>query len=154
MELLLEKSKSTDPTIRREAIRGLSLGFASKDRARSAMVTGLADEDFSVRATSAFALGNLGKGKADKQVVDALVKRLSDDYTSVRVEAAAAIGRLEATGAVTSLITALEDDSRDVRRAALASLAGMDHPNAKAEVAKWKDHPDWRLREAARGGKR
>ena len=151
LELLLQKAADEDPTIRREAIHGLSLGFTTKDRAHAVMVKGLADQDFSVRAACASALGGIGKGSASKSVTDALVARLADDYISVRVEAAKSLGRLEATAAIPKLIAALGDDSRDVQRAAIASLARMDDPKARAEVEKFKNHSDWRLREAAMG---
>jgi HEAT repeat protein len=151
LELLLQKAADEDPTIRREAIHGLSLGFTTKDRAHAVMVKGLADQDFSVRAACASALGGIGKGSASKSVTDALVARLADDYISVRVEAAKSLGRLEATAAIPKLIGALGDDSRDVQRAAIASLARMDDPKARAEVEKFKNHSDWRLREAAMG---
>ncbi|MEC9397816.1 MAG: HEAT repeat domain-containing protein, partial [Myxococcota bacterium] len=151
LELLLQKAADKDPTIRRAAIHGLSLGHASKDRAHATMVKGLSDEDFSVRAACASALGGIGKGSANKSVTDALVARLMDDYISVRVEAARSLGRLEATAAVPKLISALEASSRDVQRAALAALARIDDPTARAEVARFKNHSDWRLREAASG---
>ncbi|CAN0286416.1 unnamed protein product, partial [Laminaria digitata] len=82
MSLLIARVKSQDAALRREAIHGLGLGYGKEREAREAILEGMIDPDFSVRATSAASLGEQAEGSA--AIHAALVEAVRDDYISVR----------------------------------------------------------------------
>jgi HEAT repeat protein len=97
------------------------------------LIAGLGDEDSSVRADAAEALGELG----DPQAVDPLIAVLEDEDVFVRLAAVEALGKIGEASAVTSLTKTLwrsetpsGESLADVQTAAATALAAIGDPSA------------------------
>ena len=120
---LRDALRSSDPVVRREALRSIG---KLKDRAPLEMsvvlpllLAGLADPDPSVRAVGATYLGIIHE--APEQAIPALSKALTDPDAEVRRASAAAIGSFEsaeAAAALPALRRASTDRNEDVAREA------------------------------------
>lgn len=115
---------SEDPTMRRMALTALSDADTESNHSR---VVGLArDEDPSVRAAVAEALGRIGA--ASNQTLRSLG---SDSEASVREAVATAFGEIGDPSAVGWLMnTAETDPDRQVREAAVAALGAIGDQSA------------------------
>ncbi|MBK9125648.1 MAG: HEAT repeat domain-containing protein [Chloroflexi bacterium] len=146
-----------------------ALGKIGDPTASHALITSLRDIDKKVRAKAVFVLGQIGIAEA----VPALIDRLADDDENVRwttfetltlpvmnagpaltealnrteevirESAARAVGALRYEAAVPALIATLDDESFEVRSAALEALAHLLHnPDARAALESAGSHPD------------
>jgi HEAT repeat protein len=80
-----------------------------------------------------------------------VIKALNDQkYSSIRMNAAVALGQVSDTGAVESLITALNDKDSKVGKAAVSALGQIGDTRAvEALLIIAVRHKDWRVGEAA-----
>jgi len=94
----------------------------------------LEGNDFRVRVQAAL---ELGKGKNEPDVVEALIRALDDANASVRAAAAAALKNLRARNALKALRAHQNDPSDAVRsqiKATISSLEQADQSSGKTEV--------------------
>ena len=121
------------------------------------LIIGLTDQNYTVRADAALALGNLQDPRAlgpliealndsnsgvrvdatralfvlkDARTVDPLILVLSDEDSEVRAGAASALGWIKDRKAIDPLIRALDDDDAVVRSTAAASLGVINETKA------------------------
>lgn len=126
---LREAASSSDPVVRREALRSLGK-LHGRARLQSASVIplllhGLADSDRGVRAVSATYLGIIHENGAS--VVPALIETLQDEEPEVRAAAATALGSFEGyeETAVPALRKAAADSDENVAREAGLSIVKL-----------------------------
>jgi hypothetical protein len=116
--------RDPDGCVRRVA--GSFLGRVEHPTAAAALVAALEDPSAETRQVAALGLGLWDRDDDNgtpSSVVEPLVRRLRDDSPMVRRSAAWALGSLEATGAITALIEALQRDTDPrVRQAAAWAL--------------------------------
>ncbi|MBU4488275.1 MAG: HEAT repeat domain-containing protein [Candidatus Omnitrophica bacterium] len=92
-------------------------------------------------------------GETDsKEAVPTLIQSLQDMDSNVsqvasRQEAAIALGKIKDERAIPSLIKALEDENKKVRIYAARSLGLLGSKEGYDTVLKYKDDPDWMIRE-------
>ena len=99
--------------IQRSVLRGIG-----DERTVEPLIQALKDENWSVRAEAASALGTIG----DEKAVKSLIRALKDENWSVRAKAASALGMIGDEKAVESLIQVLQDTNEDTRKAAKESI--------------------------------
>ncbi len=120
-----------EPLVRRSAI--YCLGALGKTAVNSMkyMDKALADKHPAVRQTAAWALGRVGPS-----AVNSLRKALKDEDPIVRREAAIAVGGLgiDAHPAVPELLTCLEHENPEVKRAGLLALVRLVDSTDKAAI--------------------
>jgi hypothetical protein len=90
----------------------------------------LAGNDFRVRVQAAL---ELGKGRTDADVVEALIRALDDGNASVRAASAAALKNLRARTALRALRAHANDPSDAVRSQIKASVAALEDAEAEAK---------------------
>ena len=133
---LREAASSTDPVVRREAIRSIG---KLKERAPldakavvPLLLEALLDPDASVRTVAATYLGIIHEEPAT--AVPALVEALKDEETTVRSAAAAALGSFTpaaAQSALPALRKAAGDPNEDVAREAGVALVKLQSSERK-----------------------
>ncbi len=124
------------------------LGAMQNPAATAELKRRVQDSDAGVRAAVISALGRLGAAEACEEIISAL----TDRDGQVRLRALAALGGLDEAivGALgPRLVQMLEDESFEVRREALATLARLHLPIARDQLKSWLDSDDPRLRLAA-----
>ena len=82
------------------------------------LIARLQDSNWTVRASRALALGQIG----DARAVEALVVALKDSEVWVRISAAISLGQIKDARAVEALITAISDSDSGVREEAARAL--------------------------------
>ena len=140
-EYLVAALKHSDWTIRTAAVqvqgkRGMSL---------EPLLNALHDENASVRAAAARALGIREKDTP----IEPLVEALKDQEWRVRTAAATALGRLKNRAPVEPLLPVLHDENASVRAAAVWALGTLgERAPMKSLVIALQDKA-WAVREAA-----
>lgn len=170
---VIERARN-DLTARRAArrLRGVDLlGSAGDETSIDALRRLLHDRDGDVRSAAARALGRIGAPTAIADMLQAhdddrlpahvvtmatmrtgtssippVVAALADPSVRVRTLAASLSGVLGATEAVDQLTPLLDEDDRDLRRAAATALGRLGHPRAVGALseclARELDRPD------------
>lgn len=100
------------------------------------LTAALEDEEPSVRAHVAAALGALG----DVDAVPFLVKTLKDRMVLVRVRAAFALARIGDVRALPALVKALDDPSVDVSKAAHKALTAISGRDFERRREPWEEY--------------
>jgi HEAT repeat protein len=150
---LIDKLKSSDSDVRRDAAQALGKMGPQAKEAVPALVAALQDKNLFVRRYSAHTLGKIGSDAA-KQAVPALTKTLDDKRKEVAEAAAEALGQM-GTSAVKPLVKAVKDKGTEtsVRQKAVTSL-GQIGPEAREAVPalmtvlKGKDNEEVRVEAA------
>ena len=116
--------RDQDACVRRVA--GSFLGRVDHSSAIAALLAALDDENAETRNVAALGLGLGDDDMRPAGVIEPLVRRLRDDSPRVRRSAAWALGALEAAGASSALIDALQRDTDPrVRQAAAWALGQL-----------------------------
>ena len=116
--------RDPDGCVRRVA--GSFLGRVDHPNAVAALLAALDDENAETRNVAAIGLGLGEDDMRPASVIEPLVRRLRDDSPRVRRSAAWALGALEAAGASSALIDALQRDTDPrVRQAAAWALGQL-----------------------------
>jgi len=166
-----------DPEVNVRLLAAYALGEIKDARAARPLLDALDDPEWCVRNQAAWGLRELGdpamaaplaaalqKEDADvahvvwllrhlpaEAAVPAVASLLSAPEATTRVRAVAALSRIEAETVVEPLLGALGDESREVRRAAVAALGKAGDDRAEAPIAKLAaGDPDPAVRQAAR----
>jgi HEAT repeat protein len=117
-ERLLAIVNGTDEThVRRRALE--SLGYSSRDEIPDLIIKAFNHGDELWLSTALFAMGRSADPRWSRYVLD----EIGHPSPSVRLEAVRAAGELEVSDAVPGLIELLQDESEDVRQAAIWSLS-------------------------------
>lgn len=98
------------------------------------LITTLKDEQASVRAAAAKALGETG----DSRVIDPLIITLKDEQASVRAAAAMALGVTRDPRVIDPLISTLKDEDSDVQDKAKVTLMWITGQNFGKDITKWQ----------------
>ena len=127
-----------DDAVRSEA--AAALGRVKDADSAERLLAGLDDASGLMRTRAAWALGCL----RFKPAVPALAAALEDPELPVRIEAARALMSLRSAEAIPALVaaTAASDPVPDVRRLAVAALAKIRHPDARAAIEPLADDDD------------
>jgi HEAT repeat protein len=134
-EPLRQATASTDPVVRREALRSLGKLHERAPLTTTEVVPlllhGLTDQDAKVRAVSATYLGIIHEDGAS--AVPALIETLQDEEAEVRAAAATALGSFEghAVDAVPALRKAAADRDENVAREANLSIVKLQSSSRK-----------------------
>ena len=141
-----------DADVRSEA--AAALGRVKDAGSAERLAAALGDASDLMRTRAAWALGCLRY----KPAVPALAAALEDPALPVRIEAARALMSLRSAEAIPALVaaTAASDPVPDVRRLAVAALAKIRHPDARAAIEPLADDDDPVIRNVvqAAAGKR
>lgn len=121
--------RAKDVNLRRQAAEELSR--LRDQRAATALIVGLNDDDPSVRAGVARALGLMRSRDAAKDLSRVAT---SDPVASVRQSAIVALGFISDPGTVPQLVKALKDNSDEVRLAAAQTLGTLRSKEAIAPL--------------------
>ena len=118
----LEKLKSKDPEVRREA--ALRLGDIGNPEAADHLLAALQDENARARAGATYALGNL----KEKRAVDSLLRLLKDPDPDVRTAAVTALGRVGDASTIEPISLLLLDRNKEVRDRSVVTLRRFPDP--------------------------
>jgi HEAT repeat protein/protein-S-isoprenylcysteine O-methyltransferase Ste14 len=130
---------------RGEKRRAAGLLAAIGEPAVEPLIALLKDQDPSVRAYSAGALG----GMKSERVIPPLIALLNDGDSYVRRTAAGALGRTGSARAIRPLVEALEDQTRDLAKSAISALGQLKHPDVIPFLIKALHNPAWKAADAA-----
>jgi HEAT repeat protein len=126
LEAALRDATSTSVKARLRAVSALGdlehEDVTGRRRAVAALTLALEDDQSSIRAEAAAALGGLG----ELAPVAALIARLGDGESQVRQQAAIALGTLRDRAGFAPLLESLRDGPADLRYQAVSSLAEID----------------------------
>lgn len=125
----LEKLKSADPALRREAAD--FIGQTRNAKGAPALLSALDDASPRVRQAAADALGMLTWRAASTKLSEMLLK---DGDANVRQQAAISLSYIMDPASAPSLVKALKDSSPAVRYSALHTLAVMKYAPAEDEI--------------------
>lgn len=149
VQFLMTALAHDDPGVRTEAL--IALGRVGGPEAGLLARSYLDVADRGVRAAAVEALGKLG----DDASVPKLVERLeAESDTEVQVSVLLALGRIGNEAALPSLLkratsSRFSRGSRQLRRAAVQALAGLDHDDAWACLEELVDDRDAEVRDLA-----
>jgi hypothetical protein len=118
------------PLVRQRALESLS--FSSREEVTSLIKTAFSSEDKEWIATALISMGR----SADRRWETEVMAMLTNKYPSLRTEAARAAGELELTEAIPHLLDMLEDDSKDVRMAAIWALSQIGGEGVRERLEK------------------
>ncbi|MEB3181426.1 MAG: HEAT repeat domain-containing protein [Nostocaceae cyanobacterium] len=121
------------------------LGISKSATAVTGLIKLLEDEDYRVRSSAAYALGEIKSSAA----VTGLIKLLEDEDRDVRYRAADALGEIKSSAAVTGLIKLLEDEHSWVRSRAAYALGQIKSSAAVTGLIKLLEHQDSDVRSRA-----
>jgi HEAT repeat protein len=130
MILIFEKSKGTDPEIRRYL--ALALGRLQDSRAVPALQDSLSDDDGQTVIWSIWALGAIG----DKSSTPVIIEKLESSDSGIRVMSAYVLGALEDPRAIPPLQGHLEDSSVEVSWNAAIALSRYNDASGSALLSK------------------
>ena len=135
--VLVDELNDSDPTRRSQV--ALALGVLGGADATRALEPALGDVDLRVRGAAAEALQRLGYDEATlvekRPPTRELVEALSDPDPLFRIEGARRLGARTETGVADALAGASADFDRDLREAALMSLARLGDERAIEPLA-------------------
>ena len=160
----LERSDSAP--VRRHAAESLGSLDDPGTRAVDALSAAAAgDDDPGVRGTAVDALDRIGPGAVERFLLEtadveagdgaewaraeAFARALSDPMPEVRMAAADLLGRMDARGAVPTLVERLGDEDPRVRASAARACGRLGDPRAVAELADRAGDPSSRVRRSA-----
>lgn len=131
--------------VRREAREQAARRAPATPAVIDALVEGLDDADPLAVEAAAFALGELGDGRA----VEALARTAREHVDPrCRESAVAALGAIGDPRGAEAVLAALEDRP-PVRRRAVVALAAFEGPEVDAALARAREDRDWQVRAAA-----
>jgi HEAT repeat protein len=134
-EALLETiyQPAEDIEVRRRAVE--SMAYLSEPRVTQIIENAYYDDNEKMQASAIFAMGR----NADKYWHDRVIAELDNANIEIRFEAARACGELEATEAVSKLITLIEDDDTDleVQEMAIWALGRIGGSTAREALEKY-----------------
>jgi HEAT repeat protein len=111
----------------------------------------LVDSWYGVRANAATSLGLLFAGSRDASVASSVAPLLNESFGSVQVAAALALGKVASPDSFGVLKQTLEKATIPTAVACITALRSLGGAEAEALVAKYRRHPDPRVRAAAGG---
>ena len=117
------------------------LGITASDRAIPELSQYLDDEDYSVRRSTAYALGKIGTEVA----IDPLIKCLDDEDYDVRRMAADALEEIGTEAVIEPLIQCLDHNHSSVRNRAVYALEKIGKEAVIKPLIKCLDHDDYYL---------
>jgi HEAT repeat protein len=109
------------------------------------LIRTLKDENYQVRTSAAFILGEIG----DKRAVKQLIQSLKDKNRDVRYAAACALGDIKDKKALGPLIETLKDEHWEVRRDAVCALYELKDKKASAPLVETLIDKRWEVRQDA-----
>jgi len=118
-------------------IRGAEIRSIKDPTTVPELIVALKDQERTVRASAAKALG----GIEDPAVVPALIEALNDKYEQVLRAVASALGACRSQAAVPALIEKLMDPGEHVRISAARALGDIGHPAAVLKLIDALDDP-------------
>jgi HEAT repeat protein len=137
----------SDPTMRTTAAQ--ALGKIARPEAVPALLRSVNDAEPSVRAMSAWALGNYGEDVLDAAGLE-LAGRLDDSAPAVKRAAALALGNIGGTQAIVELLSErLKSPDVETRRAAVSTLTWLEAGSAYHAVLAAVHDPDAQVRHGA-----
>jgi HEAT repeat protein len=136
-ERLLQIVKGQDETlVRRRALE--ALGYSSNEEVSKLIQEAYDTGQKEWIASSLFAMGR----SANENWREHVLSKILNPHPSIRMEAARAAGELELTEATSNLLELLEDDSVDVRSAAIWSLSQIGGPGIRDIFEKMHEKTD------------
>jgi HEAT repeat protein len=136
-ERLLQIVKGQDETIvRRRALE--ALGYSSIEEVSKLIQEAYDTGQKEWIASSLFAMGR----SANENWREHVLSKILNPHPSIRMEAARAAGELELTQATSNLLELLDDDSVDVRSAAIWSLSQIGGPGIRVIFEKMHEQTD------------
>ncbi|MBU1107448.1 MAG: HEAT repeat domain-containing protein [Candidatus Riflebacteria bacterium] len=115
-----------------------ALGGMQNEKSVESLLEALKDDNVAVRYSAAAALS----GRKDDKVIMALIERLNDPDRYVRSSVACALGTTGEKSALEALFSCADDESEAVIFSAAKAIAGFNHEDVHAEVAKRLDNAD------------
>lgn len=146
---LQEMLKDADPESR--AAAALAAGYLGDPSVRPMLNEALVDSWYGVRANAATSLGLLFAGSRDASVASSVAPLLNESFGSVQVAAALALGKVASPDSFGVLKQTLEKATIPTAVACITALRSLGGAEAEALVAKYRRHPDPRVRAAAGG---
>jgi HEAT repeat protein len=143
---LLKALDDDSDEVRKQA--GLALAHGGVTEAAPTIIDWLGDIDAKMRAIAADILGEL----VTREGTTALIRSLGDSDATVRLKAVGSLGRIGRTGepsVVVPLISRLDDDKTDVRRAAVEQLEAIGDKRAVIPMIAAVDDPSLEVRKGA-----
>ncbi len=137
----------SDQSVREAA--ALAAGYVGDTSARDVLSKSLSDPWYGVRANAASSLGLLYAGSKDATIATRIEALLSEEFGSIQVAAADALGRIGSPGSIEPLKKRLLSATIPTMTACIRAITAIGGVEAQEVVARYRKHPDPRVREAA-----
>ncbi len=137
-----------DQSVREAA--ALAAGYVGDTSARDVLTKALKDPWYGVRANAASSLGLLYSGSKDSKIAASIEALLAEDFGSIQVAAAKALGRIGSPGSIPPLQKRLLSATIPTMTACIEAITAIGGPEAQEIVARYRKHPDPRVRDAAK----